>query len=278
MERLCLILFAVLFITPLGPGRSAAADAGRFLKVKAWRCSFEATLESEVRGKTGPGGMAYGPRRQFFQALGAAGVKAGNPGGDTDSYLERVTQSVKGSIRLHHVYDGGPDGIQIAGWNNGRAEVHARHYFEGTEQKETILRDKTSVYDGPASFEGDEYEPPFQIWIYPDQGTYALEYHLAPVRARQVEHCRMKEGMEAGRKKMEKTTDAEMPLGGFFSGLTRFTCATEKESEVEIDGGAMSGMVENVPLPSSGLVFEGEGESRFVDAKGVKMRWSCRPE
>jgi len=219
--------------------------------------------------------MAYGPKRQFFQVLGATGVKAESPGGNTDSYRETMEQSVKGKIRLHHVYDSGPDGIQIVGWDNGTAEVHVKHHFEGTEQRKTIKRDKTSTYDGPATFEGDEYAPAFQIWVYPDQGTYSLEYRLSPVRGSQIEHCRMKEGMEADRKKLESATDAVMPLGSFFSGMTRFTCPTERKSDV--DGGALSAMVENVPIPSS-LVIEGEGESQFVESKGVKLRWSCKPE
>ncbi len=36
-------------------------------------------------------------------------------------------------------------------------------------------------------------------------------------------------------------------------------------------------MVENMPLPS-GLVLAGEGESQFVDTKGMKMSWNCQPE
>jgi hypothetical protein len=180
-------------------------------------------------------------------------------------------------FRLHHVYDGGPDGIRISGWNNGSAEVHVRHVFEGTEQNKTIMRDKTTVYDGSATFSGDEVEPPFQIWIYPDQGAYSLEYHLDPVTGQRLEHCRMKSGMEAKRKQMEKATDAEMPLGSFMRGLVGATCATEKKGEVEIEGGTFSGLVENVPLPDE-LAFEGEGPSQFTDAGDVKMRWSCRPE
>jgi len=267
-------LLSVLF---LGTEPLLAADAGRFLEPKAWQCEFQAELNSERTEATGPGGMAYGPKRQFFQVLGKTGVKAENPGGDTDSYRETIEQSVKGKIRLHYVYDGGSDGIQIAGWNNGTAEVHAKHYFEGTEQNKTIMRDKTTTYDGPAKFYGDEYAPAFQIWIYPDQSTYSLEYSIAPVRGQQIEHCRMKEGMEADRKRLESATDADMPAGSFFGGLTKFTCPTERKSEVNIDGGALRSMVEDVPLPSS-LTIEGEGESQFVDTKGVKFHWSCKPE
>jgi len=36
-------------------------------------------------------------------------------------------------------------------------------------------------------------------------------------------------------------------------------------------------LVENVPLPSSSVI-EGDGESQFIDSKGVKFRWSCKPE
>ncbi len=222
--------------------------------------------------------MTHDPQRQFFQALGETGTNIENPGGITDTYRETIQQTIKGRIRLHHVYDGGPDGIQIAGWNNGTAEAILKQTFEGTEQRKSILREKTTTYDGPAAFEGDEYEPSFQIWIYPDEEVYSIEYRLAPVRALKVERCRMEKGMEDDRKRLEHVTDADIPLGGFFSGLTRVACATEKRSKVDIDGGAMSGMVVNEPLPEKRLVLEGEGESQFADMKGVKMRWSCRPE
>lgn len=254
-----------------------AAGVDRYLEHDAWQCTFQAELNRDVQEATGPGGMAQGSKRQFFQTLGTTGVKAENPGGGTDSYHEIMSQSVKGRIRLHHVYDGGADGIQIAGWNNGEAEAHIRNRFEGTEQNKTVHRDKTTTYDGQARFEGEEYEPAFQIWIYPEQGVYALEYHLSPVRGLQVEHCQMKEGMEGGRRKLESANDTDMPLGSFFGGMTRFSCPSERKSEVAIDGGALSGMVANVPLPSA-LEFSGKGESRFVDARGVEMRWSCQPE
>ncbi|MDX8408181.1 MAG: hypothetical protein R8L58_07340 [Mariprofundaceae bacterium] len=273
MKRLFLLLCAVFFCQP-----ALASDIKRFLQVKTWQCAFSADLHAVVKEKTGPAGMAYDPKRQFFQALGATGVKTKPAGGDTDEYRESRDESVKGHIRLHHVYDGGPDGIQIAGWNNGDAEVRLKHVFEGTEQNRSIIRDKTATYEGPATFSGDEYEPPFQIWVYSDQGTYSLEYHLSPVRALQVEHCRMKEGVEGDRKKLESATDADMPLGSFFSGMTKASCPTERKGEVDIDGGAFGGMVENVPLPASGLAFSGEGESQFADTKGVKMRWNCQPE
>lgn len=262
----------------LYPGSLQAADASRFAAPKAWQCTFGAEMSQEVRETTGPGGMAYGPKRQFFQALGSTGVKAENPGGDTDSYIQTLEQKVEGKVRLDYVYDGGPDGIQIAGWGNGGADVHIKSYFEGTEQNKTITRDKTATYDGFAKFEGEEYEPSFQIWIYPDEGTYFLEYGLSGVRGQQVEHCRMAEGMEADRKKAESATDADMPLGDFVSGLMEFTCPTEKITEVDLEGGALGAMLENVPLPSSGFVLEGEGDSQFTDSKGVKVRWACRPE
>ena len=252
-----------------------AADVSRFLSQKAWQCTFGAHLNKDVQQATGPGGMANSAKRQLFQALDNTGTKIDNPAGDTDSYRISMEQSVEGKIRLHHVYDGGPDGIQIAGWNNGEAKVKIKNYFEGSEQNKTIFRDKTTTYQGTVKFVGEEYEPPFQIWIYPDDGTYALEYHLPPVRGQQLEHCRMKQGMEGDRKKLESATDADMPLGSFYAGLTRFTCPTERKSEVDIDGGALGGLVENIPIPASGLVLEGEGESQFIDTKGVKMRWSC---
>ena len=85
-----------------------------------WQCTFRAELSQEIQEATGPGGMAYGPKRQFFQALGKTGVNADGPAGKTDSYRETIEQSVEGQVRLHSVYDGGPDGIQIAGWNNWR--------------------------------------------------------------------------------------------------------------------------------------------------------------
>jgi hypothetical protein len=255
-----------------------AADVSRFLAPKAWQCTFQAQLSQDIQKETGPGGMAYAPKQQFFQALGSTGVKDESPGGNTDSYRQTLEQTVEGKVRLDYVYDGGPDGIQIAGWNNGGADVHIKSYFEGTEQNKTITRDKTATYDGFAKFEGEEYEPSFQIWIYADEGTYFLEYGLSAVRGQQVEHCRMKEGMEADRKKAESATDADMALGGFVSGLIKFTCPTEKITEVDLEGGALGAMLENVPLPSSGLVLEGEGDSQFTDSKGVKVRWACRPE
>ncbi len=242
-----------------------------------WQCSIKAELSSSVEEATGPGGMAQGAKRQFFQVLKATGVKGKSPHGNTDSYRETSKQSVQGNIRLHHVYNGGPDGIQISGWGNGGADVSVQNHFEGSEQNKTVFRDKTTTYEGEAKFEGEDYEPAFSIWIYPDQGTYSLEYHLSPVRGHQVEHCRMKEGMESDRRKLESASDAEMPLGSFFSGMTKVSCPTERKREVDIDGGALSGMVENIPLPS-GLAFEGEGESQFVDTRGVKMSWVCEPE
>jgi len=272
-----LFLLAVFGCGFVCVGIAHASDSNRFLEPKAWQCTIHAELNSNIEEQTGPGGMSSGPKRQFFQALGATGVKAESPEGNTDSYREIMKQAVKGSIRLQPLYDGGPDGIQIGGWSNGGAEVQIHNTFEGSEQKKTVFRDKITSYSGPAKFEGEEYEPSFQIWVYPDQSTYSLEYSLSPVRGKQVEHCRMKEGMEGDRKKLESATDADMPLGRFFSGMTKVSCPTERIREVDIDGGAMSGMIENVPLPS-GLVFEGEGESQFVDTKGVKMRWSCRPE
>lgn len=65
-----------------------------------------------------------------------------------------------------------------------------------------------------------------------------------------------------------------MPLGSFFGGDV--TCLAERRGEVKIEGGALSATVENVSVLTSGLVIK--GESQFVDAKGVKMYWSCRPE
>jgi hypothetical protein len=185
---------------------------------------------------------------------------------------------LEGKVRLHYTYDGGPDGLEIAGWNNGGAQVQIKSYFEGTEQNKTVFRDKTATYDGFAKFEGEEYEPSFQIWINPDEGTYSLEYGLSPVKGQQVEHCRMAEGMEADRKKAESATDADMPLGGFMSGLTKFTCPTERITKVDLEGGALSALLENVPIPRSGLVLEGEGDSQFIDSGPTRVSWSCRPE
>lgn len=221
----------ILFVLAADIGYVLAADASRFLNHQAWQCTFQAELKSERNEKTGPGGMAHGPKRQLFQALSQTGINVENPDGDRDSYRQTMSQSVQGKIRLHHVYDGGPDGIEIAGWNNGDAKVHILNTFEGSEQKQTIFRNKKTTFDGTARFEGEEYEPPFQIWIYPDQGNYSLEYHLSPVRGKQVEHCRMKEGMEGDRKKLESAKDSDMPLGKLFSGLTQFTCATEHTSK-----------------------------------------------
>lgn len=260
------------------PTGARGADVSRFLAPKAWQCTFQAQMNHEVQETTGPGGMAHGPKRQLFQALGSTGLQMENPGGDTDSYRQKVEQTVEGKVRLHYTYDGGLDGVQIAGWNNGGAQVHIKSHFEGTEQNKIITRDKTASYDGFAKLEGDEYSPSFQIWLYPDEGTYALEYALSAVKGKQVEHCRMAEGMEADRKKAESATDADMPLGSFFSGLTKFTCPTEQITEVELDGGALSAFLENVPIPRSGLVLEGEGNSQFVDSGETRISWSCRPE
>jgi hypothetical protein len=235
-------------------------------------------MHEEIAEATGPGGMANDAKRGLFQALENTGLQMDSPGGDTDSYRQVTDQIVEGNIRLHHVYDGGPDGIQIAGWNNGTANVRLKSFYEGTEQNKTIFRDKTAAYEGKAEFDGDEYSPGFQIWAYPEEGTYSLEYMLAPVTGRQVEHCRMQGEMEADRRQAEGATDADMPLGDYMSGLTKFTCATEKITEVDLEGGAMSGLVEDIPLPRSGAVFEGEGDSAYIDSGGVKIRWSCKPE
>ncbi len=265
-------------VAALGANHVLAADMSRFLAPKAWQCTFQAEMKEDITDTTGPGGMANDSKRQFLNALGNAGTQVDNPGGNTDSYRQVTEHSIEGEIRLDYVYDGGIDGFQIAGWGNGGATVHATSSFEGTEQNGMIIRDKSSSFDGFTPFAGEEYEPAFQIWIYPDEGVYALEYALEPVTARQVEHCRMKEGLEDDRQNAESATDADMPLGDFMSGLTQFTCATEKVTEVQLEGGAFSGMVENVPLPRSGAVFEGEGQSEFTDSAGVTMRWSCQPE
>jgi hypothetical protein len=221
----------------------------------------------------------YPVRRNYsIQALENTGTQIENPGGTTDSYYEAIEHSVTGKVRLHSTYDGGPDGIQIAGWQNGGADVRLKHYFEGTELNRAITRDRTAAFEGFTRFEGDEYEPSFQIWIYPDENTYSLEYSLAPVPAQETEHCRMKEGMEEDRKKMESATDADMPLGGFMSGLTKLTGASESTKEVELDRGALSGLVENVPIPETGLILQGEENSHFVDSPAVIVSWSCQPE
>lgn len=269
-------LIAAVFI--LGQGAAHAASVKRFLGPQAWQCTFGATMSETREEETGPGGAADADKRAFFQAMANTGVQMEQPGGMTDSYRQETEQRVEGRIRLHYVYDGGLDGIQIAGWDNGSADVYLKSHFEGTEQNKTIFRDKAASFDGKTGFYGDEYSPGFQVWIYPEEGTYTLEYALAPVTAQQVEHCRMADGMEADRRKAESATDADMPLGGFMSGLTRATCATEKRSEVDLEGGAMSGFVENVPIPSSGLVLAGEAPSGFVDSGGVVIRWSCEPE
>lgn len=259
----------VLIVTSL-----QAADVRRFLEPKAWQCTFEARLSKDVQETTGPAGMAHDPKRQLFKALGKTGIKMDSPSGETDSYHESMEQYVQGQVRLHHVYDGDLDGIQIAAWNNGSAEVRINNTFKGSEQNKTIFRDKQITFNGTARFEGEIYEPPFQIWIYPDQGVYALQYHLSPVRGTQVEHCRMKAGMEGDRKKLESASDRDMPLGSFFSGLTKVTCATERQSEIEIDGGVMSALIEDVKLPG-GMILEGSEKDQF---SGSLVKWSCRPE
>lgn len=255
-----------------------ADDSSRFRGSEAWLCTFQAEMHEDIEETTGPGGAADDSKRQLFRALENTGLQMNNPGGDTDSYHQVTDQFVEGKIRLHYVYNGGPDGVQIAGWNNGTAYVRLKSFYEGTEQNKTIIRDKTAAYDGKTEFYGDEYSPGFQIWAYPEEGTYALEYSLAPVTAQQVEHCRMQGEMEADRRKAEGATDADMPLGEFMSDLTKFTCATEKITEIDLEGGAMSGLVEDIPLPRSGAVFEGEGDSAYIDSGGVKIRWSCKPE
>jgi hypothetical protein len=272
------LAMAILLLILLCLPELAAAGIGRFLGPDAWQCSFSAQMSKERRDNTGPGGMANDSKRGFFKGLQSSGINVASPGGNTDSYHLAVEQSVQGKVRLHSTYDGGLDGIQIAGWNNGGAEVRSKSVFEGTEQNRTITRDITTSYSGSAKFEGDEYSPAFQIWIYPEDGTYSLDYALSPVRAQRVEHCRMAEGMEADRKTLESASDADMPLGGLLSGLMKSTCATENRSEVEISGDALSGLVENIALPTSGLVLEGEGPSQYIDSSDVFIRWSCRPE
>lgn len=254
-----------------------AIETKQYLAYKSWQCEFWAELNSDRSEKTGPGGMAQGSKRQFFQALKHRGIKMKEQSGETDAYRETKRQTVEGKIRLHHVYDGGPDGIQLAAWNNGEATVHVLNTFQGSEQHRTVFRDKKTSYDGRVKFAGEEYEPPFQIWIYPAQGTYTLEYHLPPVRGSQIEHCRMKEDMEQGRKKLESASDEKMPLGTFFSGLTKVSCSTERKRLVEIDGGVLSAMVENIDLPKNGLVLSGEADSQFIDTKGVRVSWTCKP-
>jgi len=280
-ERIVIVSLApvaVMTMLAVSVNHALAADMSRFLKPKAWQCTFEAEMKEDVSDTTGAGGMANDSQRQFFKALENSGTQVESPGGDTDSYRQVTEHSIAGEIRLDYVYDGGIDGIQIAGWGNGGAKVHAESRYEGSEQNGIIIRDKSSSFDGFTPFAGDEYEPAFQVWIYPEDGVYALEYALEPVAATQVEHCRMKEGLEGDRQKAESATDADMPLGDFMSGLTQFTCATEKVTEVQLEGGAFSGFVEDIPLPRFGAALEGEGQSVFVDSANVNMRWSCRPE
>lgn len=262
----------------LQPGWLQAAAGDRFLKPDAWQCTINATMKQDTEEAAGPGGMAHDPKRQLFEALKNTGMQVENPGGNTDTYRQKVEHVIDGKIRLHHRYDGGIDGIQIAGWGNGGADVRISSWFEGTEQGGKFIRDKTASFEGFTPFEGEEYEPSFQIWIYPDQGIYTLDYFLGPVTAKQVEHCRMREDMEAERRKMESATDADAPLGGLLSGLTKVTCPTERITNVSLEGGALSGMIESRPLPRSGLVLEGEGESDFIGSAAVMLRWSCRPE
>lgn len=280
-ERIVIVSLApvaVMTMLAVSVNHALAADMSRFLKPKAWQCTFEAEMKEDISDTTGAGGMANDSQRQFFKALENSGTQVESPGGDTDSYRQVTEHSIAGEIRLDYVYDGGIDGIQIAGWGNGGAKVHAESRYEGSEQNGIIIRDKSSSFDGFTPFAGDEYEPAFQVWIYPEDGVYALEYALEPVTATQVEHCRMKEGLEGDRQKAESATDADMPLGDFMSGLTQFTCATEKVTEVQLEGGAFSGFVEDIPLPRFGAALEGEGQSVFVDSANVNMRWSCRPE
>ena len=123
------IAMAVAPIIAMLPGLLWAANASRFLAPEAWQCTFEAEMNQDVEKATGPGGMASDSKRQFFQALESVGTKVESPGGNTDSYHQKIEQTVKGKVRLHSVYDGGSDGIQIAGWQNGGADVHAKTTF-----------------------------------------------------------------------------------------------------------------------------------------------------
>ena len=269
------VLFVTVPVILIYSGQLLAADASRFLKPKAWQCEFSAELHHDSKESTRAAGMAHDPRRQLLQALAKQGTRVEDVDAKTDSYRETMEQTVQGRVHLHYVYDGGTDGIQIAGWNNGEANVHVLNTFEGSEQKQTIFRDKKTTFDGVARLAGDEYEPAFQIWIYPEESVYSIDYSLSPVRGLQVEHCRMSEEQEAKRKKMESATDEDMPLGSFFAGMTTLTCPTERKAEVDIEMGVMRLAVDNNSLPASGLVLHGKGKDV---GNGADMSWTCRPE
>lgn len=255
-----------------------AADASRFLSREAWNCSVQAQMDEDIEASTGPGGMADTAMRNFYYALERTGTDVNAAGEETDSYRLKRTHRVDGKIRLHYVYDGGDDGIQIAGWDNGTARVQLTSHYQGTEQHRIISREKTSSFDGTTGFYGDEYSPGFQLWIYPDLDTYTLVYSLAAVTAREVEHCRMGQGLEDDRQRAENLTDADGPMGGFVSGAVKATCATETIREVTLEGGALSAAIENIPLPRTGFVFEGKADSDYVTSGPVTVTWSCKPE
>ncbi len=256
-------------------GASSGQDARRFLEPGAWQCTFRAEARGQFQGGVGPTGAPYEAHGRFLALLARADARREPAGGWTDRYSLKTEQRLEGRVRLHHTYDGGPDGLQLAGWKRIEAEVHIRTDLEGTEQKQTFTRRQTATFDGTVSAEGEDYEPPFQIWISPEEGSYAIEYWLPPVRGTLVETCRMNKGLEDERRRMEAARDADMPLGGLAASLVRVACATETRSEVDIEGDVLSAFVENVPLPASGLALEGEGKD---PNSGVSVRWSCRPE
>jgi len=252
-----------------------AFDVERFLEYQTWRCSFRSELKSEREEVTGSTGMAHGSKRELLQVLGGMGVNNDNLLANTDYYRETMVQSVQGKILLHHVYDGGLDGIQIAGWGNGYASVHVLNTLEGSVLNQMVFRHKMTTFDGIVRLEGEKYEPSFQIWIYLVQGSYSLDYRLPPIRGNQVVRCRMREGMEANRKAFESVSETSMPISGLFGGLTTFTCPTEQMDEFSIDAGNLSVAIENIPPPAYGDNLKGEQQNLY---SGSIVNWSFLPE
>ena len=102
-ERIVIVSLApvaVMTMLAVSVNHALAADMSRFLKPKAWQCTFEAEMKEDVSDTTGAGGMANDSQRQFFKALENSGTQVESPGGDTDSYRQVTEHSIAGEIRL----------------------------------------------------------------------------------------------------------------------------------------------------------------------------------
>ncbi len=253
------VILALLLPILVMPGMGRTADIERFLEYPAWNCTLEISLDRTDESLNTP----FGVRQK----------------GPQDRRRDHYQEHIKARIHVHDVQDMG-DGIRLAAWKEGTGTgtAHLRHESRYTEFKGLQIEDRTVQYDGPVSIYGEDYEPGFLVWIDRDRRTYGIQWGFDQVPAHVVSHCRMQGENEEGRKRLEHATDADMPMGSFFSALTRTACATESKGTIKTSGRTFGGSVVDLPIPDE-PAFRGEAETTDSHGrKGVKVRWECVPE